>query len=268
MSEDTGKRNGISNFICEKCGASFPESVIENNFFVCPSCEKYNLFSARKRINAIVDKNSFEEFSREVVFFDPIQFPNYGEKILKAKEKSNEKEAVVCGKCRIGGIETCIFAMEPRFMMGTLGSVVGDAISEVFEYAEGKNLSVVGFTASGGARMQEGIFSLMQMAKVSAVIGRHGQKGLFFLSCVTDPTMGGATASFASLGDIIIAEPGARIGFAGRRVVEKMTENTVDDSFRTAEQLLENGFIDAIVRRNEQRKYISNILTFHIGRNS
>ena len=266
MRENAGVKNGEKDFVCDKCGEKFSEAIAENALFVCPGCGKYNAFPARKRIAAIADADSFEEFCGKDGFYDPMEFPSYDEKIRVAKEKSGEKEAVVCGKCRIGGTETCIFAMEPRFMMGSMGSAVGEGITRVFEYAEENGLPVVGFTASGGARMQEGIYSLMQMAKVSAAIGRHGQRGLFFLSCLTDPTMGGATASFASLGDVIIAEPKARIGFAGKRVVEQMTESAVDDSFRSAEQLLRNGFVDAVVKRSEQKKFISDMLKFHTVR--
>ncbi len=261
--EKTTATNGAKCFACEKCGEKFSEITAENNLFVCPNCGKINAFPARKRINFIADEGSFVELYGEEFFFDPLDFPNYKEKIRVAKSKSNENEAVICGKCKIGGTETCVFAMESRFMMGSMGSAVGEKLAKLFEYAVNNNLSVVGFTVSGGARMQEGIYSLMQMAKVSAAIGRHGEKGLFYLSCLTDPTLGGATASFASLGDVIIAEPEAVVGFAGKRVVEQMTNETVDDGFRRADRVKEEGFLDAVVEREEQKDFIARMLKFH-----
>lgn len=216
--------------------------------------------SARERIVYLSDENAFSEIFSEILPSDPLGIEGYEEKIEKEKAKSGENEAVIVGITSIKGEKTCVFSFEPSFMMGSMGKVVGEKIGKIFEYAASNDLPVVGITASGGARMQEGILSLMQMAKTAAAVKKHSDKGLFFLSILTDPTMGGATASFAMLGDVIIAEPESRIGFAGRRVVERMSKSVLSDDFQTAEFQLKNGFIDDIVPYEEQREYVAFML--------
>lgn len=205
---------------CEKCKEELKESELAAGAFVCPLCGKYNRMPARVRIESLVDEGSFEEMWENVVGGDPIGFPDYPAKCESSREKSGESEGVLCGRAKIGGHRTCLFVMESKFMMGSMGTVVGDRITALFEYATREKLPVVGYTVSGGARMQEGMLSLMQMEKTSAAIRRHNDAGLFYLVSATDPTTGGVTASFAMLGDVIISEPGAQIGFAGKRVVE------------------------------------------------
>lgn len=216
--------------------------------------------SARERIVYLSDENAFSEIFSEILPSNPLGIDGYEEKIEKEKAKSGESEAVIVGITSIKGEKTCVFSFESSFMMGSMGKVVGEKIGKIFEYAESNDLPVVGITASGGARMQEGILSLMQMAKTAASVKKHSDKGLFFLSILTDPTMGGATASFAMLGDVIIAEPESRIGFAGRRVVERMSKSVLSDDFQTAEFQLKNGFIDDIVPYEEQREYVAFML--------
>jgi acetyl-CoA carboxylase carboxyl transferase subunit beta len=248
---------------CEKCKEQIEESKLAEHDFICPLCGKYNRMPARVRIEYITDSDSFRELFTEEKFIDPIGFPDYKEKYESAKARSGENEGVVCGTAKIGKIETCIFVMESKFMMGSMGTVVGDKISALFEYAIAHKLPVIGYTVSGGARMQEGILSLMQMAKVSASAKKHNDAGLLYLVCATDPTMGGITASYAMLGDIIIAEPEAQIGFAGKRVVEQVTGEVLPDYFQSAEFQLQNGFLDGIVPREQHKAYLKNILALH-----
>lgn len=248
---------------CEKCKETLVQGALARNYFVCPKCGKYNKIPARIRIELITDDGSFKEQWGDITSGDPLDFPTYAEKAKKARETSGEKEGVICGTARIGGQECCIFVMEPRFMMASMGTIVGDKLAATFEYATEHNLPVVGYAASGGARMQEGILSLMQMAKVSGAIKLHNDAGLFYMVCLTDPTTGGVTASFAMLGDVIVGEPGALIGFAGKRVIEQVTGETLPEGFQSAEFQLENGFLDGIVRRNDQRDYIAAMLKLH-----
>lgn len=250
---------------CEKCKEELKESELAAGSFVCPLCGKYNRMPARVRIESLVDEGSFEEMWENVVGGDPIGFPDYPAKCESSREKSGESEGVLCGRAKIGGHRTCLFVMESKFMMGSMGTVVGDRITALFEYATREKLPVVGYTVSGGARMQEGMLSLMQMEKTSAAIRRHNDAGLFYLVSATDPTTGGVTASFAMLGDVIISEPGAQIGFAGKRVVEQVTGEKLPENFQSAEFQLENGFLDAIVPRGEQRAFVRRMLEFHEG---
>ena len=231
--------------------------------YVCPKCGKYNKQPARERIQMIADEDSFEEMWKDVVSHDPLDFPEYKDKYKKAQQKSGEKEGVICGVAKIGGISCCIFVMEPQFMMASMGTVVGDRITALFEHALAHRLPVIGFAASGGARMQEGMLSLIQMAKVSGAIKKHSDAGLLYLVCLTNPTTGGVTASFAMLGDINIAEPEALIGFAGKRVIEQVTKEKLPDDFQSAEFQLKHGFIDQIVARRAQREYLTEILKLH-----
>ena len=214
----------------------------------------------------ITDKDSFHELYWEMKAENPLSFPGYQEKVETVRMASGEKEAVVCGTARIGKKKCCLFAMEPYFMMGSMGSVVGEKITSLFEYAVEHRLPVIGFTVSGGARMQEGLLSLMQMAKTSAAVKRHSDAGLLYVVVLTDPTTGGVTASFAMEADIILAEPGATVGFAGARVIEQTTRKSLPDGFQTSEFMQEHGFIDSIVARSNQRRYLAEILKMHNGR--
>lgn len=219
--------------------------------------------NARERISSILDEDTFIEFDPNLKSSDPLLFPDYNEKLTIAAEKSNENDAVVTGEGKINGKSTIICVMDSNFMMGSMGSVVGEKITRAIEMAISKKLSIIIFTASGGARMQEGILSLMQMAKTSAALGKLDDNGLLYISVLTDPTTGGVTASFAMLGDIIIAEPGALIGFAGSRVIEQTIRQKLPDGFQRAEFLLEKGFIDKIVKREDMKITLSKILTMH-----
>ena len=248
---------------CPNCHRSWPVSAVWENYNTCPGCGYHYRTGARQRISFTVDEGSFEEMFSDIVSSDPLKFPGYTKKLSVVRAASNEKEAVICGTAAIGGQKCCLFVMEPQFMMGSMGAAVGERIVRLFEYAIEQELPVVGFTVSGGARMQEGLFSLMQMAKTSGAVLRHGEKGLLYLPVLTGPTTGGVTASFGMEGDIILAEPGATIGFAGARVVEQTTRKPLPKGFQTAESMLEHGFVDAIVPRNRQRKVIAQLLRFH-----
>lgn len=219
--------------------------------------------SARERINELIDKNTFIEYDVDLRADNPLNFPEYNEKINCAAQKSGENDAVITGEGKIFGESCVICVMEPNFMMGSMGSVVGEKITRAIENAISKRLPVIIFSASGGARMQEGILSLMQMAKTSAALGRLTEEGLLYISVLTDPTTGGVTASFAMLGDIIIAEPGALIGFAGPRVIEQTIRQKLPDGFQRAEFLLDKGFIDKIVHRKDMKTTLSQILNIH-----
>ena len=250
---------------CIKCKAELDCEELEKHFYVCPKCFKYNRIPPRARIALTVDGGSFTELFGGVTSSDPIGFPDYKGKLDAAKNKSGECEGVLCGTAEILGHKACVFVMNTEFMMGSMGTVVGDKIAALFEYAKKHGLPVVGYTASGGARMQEGVLSLMQMTKVSLAVKKHSDAGLFYLCCLTDPTTGGVTASFAMLADIIIAEPSALVGFAGRRVIEQTGEKLPDD-FQSAEFQKKSGFVDAIVKRDGQRKFIGDMLSLHSGK--
>ena len=247
---------------CPNCHKETPISELASNLNVC-TCGYHFRMNSRQRISYLVDKGSFEELFADVDYSNPIDFPGYNEKIESAKSLSKEKEGVVCGRAKVGGEECCIFAMEPSFMMGSMGTAVGEKITSLFEYATEHKMSVVGFTVSGGARMQEGLFSLLQMAKTSGAVKRHSDAGLFYLTVLTDPTTGGVTASFAMEGDIIIAEPSATVGFAGARVIEQTTKKALPKGFQTSEFLMKHGFVDAIVSRPKQRTVIRHLLKIH-----
>lgn len=219
--------------------------------------------NSSERIKLISDENSFELMFDNIRTLNPLNFDGYEEKISALKEKTNLTEAVTTGVCEVEGTKTCIAVMDSEFLMGSMGSVVGERLSMLFEYATVNLLPVIVFCASGGARMHEGIFSLMQMAKVSAAVLKHSQAGLVYISVLTDPTTGGVTASFAMLGDIIIAEPNALIGFAGRRVIESTISEKLPNNFQSSEFLLEHGFVDIICKRSDLRETISKILKIH-----
>lgn len=248
---------------CPKCKKSIYRQELKNSYGICIHCGYNYPLSARARISLVVDKNSFEEFDGDLESANPLVFDGYEEKIKKYQEKTEQKEAVVTGKAKIEGQEVIIAIMDSSFMMGSMGSVVGEKVTRATEMATANKLPLIIFTASGGARMQEGIFSLMQMAKTSAALARHDANGLLYISVLTDPTTGGVTASFATLGDIILAEPGALVGFAGPRVIEQTLREKLPEGFQRAEFLLETGQIDAIVERKELRKTLGQLLKFH-----
>ncbi len=251
---------------CPKCKKTLIKSDIPDNFSVCQYCGHNFRMNARQRINMIADKGSFEEMNADMISPNPLNFPGYEKKIENALLDSSEKEAVVCGKCRVDGYETYLFVMESSFMMGSMGTVVGEKITALFEKATEENLPVIGYTVSGGARMQEGILSLMQMAKVSGAVKRHSDSGNLYVVVLTDPTTGGVSASFAMEGDIILAEPGALICFAGPRVIEQTIRQKLPAGFQRAEFLLEKGFVDEIVPRKKQKSYLSRLLRLHTRR--
>ncbi len=247
---------------CPECKRETPLSDLWENLSVC-SCGYHFRMNARQRIAYITDE--FCEIMGDMKSENKLDFPSYDKKLELAKATSRENEGVVCGSAKIGEEETMMFVMEPDFMMGSMGTVVGEKITKVFEIACEKNLPVIGFTVSGGARMQEGILSLMQMAKTSAAVRKHSDIGGLFIVMLTDPTTGGVTASFAMEGDIIIAEPAATVGFAGRRVIEQTIRKKLPTEFQKAEFLLEHGFCDKILPRIKHKKYLTKILQMHKG---
>ena len=249
---------------CPNCHKSIPLSRLWAQNLVC-ACGHHFRMKARQRLSLICDRGSFVELFRGVKAGNPLDFPGYSEKIETARTGSGEEEAVICGTAALEGQNCCLFAMEPYFMMGSMGSAVGEKITRLFEYATDHRLPVIGFTVSGGARMQEGLLSLMQMAKTSAAVKRHSDAGLLYVAVLTDPTTGGITASFAMEADIILAEPGATVGFAGARVIEQTTRKSLPKGFQTAEFVLEHGFVDRIVPRAGQRQLLSELLRLHNG---
>ncbi|MDR1217042.1 MAG: acetyl-CoA carboxylase carboxyl transferase subunit beta [Oscillospiraceae bacterium] len=250
---------------CPECGHDNPVSELWDNLYVCRCGYNFRM-TARQRIAFMTDENSFEELFGDVGSADFLGFPGYSDKLESMKKSTRESEAVVCGQAEIGGSACGVFVMEPYFMMGSMGSAVGERITRLFEHAAERSLPVVGCTVSGGARMQEGILSLMQMAKTCGAVKRHGEGGNLYLTVLTNPTTGGVTASFAMSGDIIIAEPGATVGFAGARLVEQTVRKKLPPGFQKAEELMEHGFADMIVRRSRQRQVISRLLEMHAGR--
>lgn len=249
---------------CPNCRKEIPLSRLWDNGLVC-SCGHHFRMKGRQRINLITDRGSFKELFSGLTSGNPLEFPGYEHKLETVQAASREEEAVICGTASIGGQECCIFVMEPYFMMGSMGSIVGEKITRTFEYALEHGMPVIGWTVSGGARMQEGLLSLMQMTKTSAAVKRHSDAGLLYIAVLTDPTTGGVTASFAMEADIILAEPGATVGFAGARVIEQTTRKTLPKRFQTAEFVLEHGFIDKISDRRRQRKLLAELLKMHGG---
>ncbi len=246
---------------CKKCGSEASYRELKKNHMICKNCGAYFRMNAHDRVDLVCDK--FSELDADMQSENIIDFPNYDEKLAAARKKSHDKDAVVYGIGVIGGSEAVVFAMNSEFMMGSMGTVVGEKITRAFELALEKGLPVVGFTTSGGARMQEGIFSLMQMAKISGAVKRHSDAGLLYITVLTDPTTGGVTASFAMQGDVIIAEPNALVGFAGARVIEQTTGSKLPEGFQRSEFLLEHGFIDIIEERERLKDTVSNILKIH-----
>jgi len=238
----------------------------EGRLMVCPECGYHFPLGAWERISLITDEDSFVEFDAGVSSTDPLKFPGYDAKLIQSQELSGLNEAVVTGRASIKGVETVLGVMDSRFMMGSMGSVVGEKIARAFEAARKCRLPVVMFTASGGARMQEGMLSLLQMAKTSAAVKRFSNEGLLYISVLTHPTTRGVTASFATLADIIIAEPGATVGFAGARVIEQTIRQKLPSGFQKSEFLLEHGMVDLVVPRSELKDILHRLLKLHQGR--
>ena len=250
---------------CPECHRQIPLSQLWANCNCCRDCGYHFRMNARQRIHCFTDADSFKEFDPELQSEDFLAFPGYKKKLELTETVSGEKEAVTCGTALVRGLECCLFVMDPYFMMGSMGTAVGEKITRLFEYATRHRLPVVGFTVSGGARMQEGLLSLMQMAKTSGAVQRHSDAGLLYITVLTNPTTGGVTASFAMEGDIILAEPKATVGFAGARVIEQTTRKKLPQGFQTSEFMLEHGFVDAIAPRDKQRQIISTMLKVHSG---
>lgn len=261
--EDYFKESNIPDDIfhlCTNCKSNILTESLKSSNFVCPTCGYHHKLRAGKRIKLICD--SFEEINGDFITSNNLNFPGYRDKIVSSIEKTRLKEAVITGIGKIKNISCAIAVMESEFIMGSMGSVVGEKITQLIEVATAKELPLLIFSASGGARMQEGIISLMQMAKTSAAIKKYKEKGLY-ISVLTNPTTGGVSASFAYLGDITISEPKSLIGFAGKRVIENTIKESLPDSFQTAEFQLEHGFLDMIVERKELKDTIYNILKLH-----
>lgn len=248
---------------CENCKEILYKEEVHENLSVCPNCGKHFRLSSRRRIRQIADEGTFEEIGKEITTKDPLQFEGYLKKVEILKEKTKLEEAVTCGRCKIIGEEAILAVMDGNFLMGSMGSGVGERITLAIEQAIAEKLPFIIFCVSGGARMQEGMVSLMQMAKTTAAVRKLQEAGLLYISVLTDPTTGGVTASFASLGDIILAEPDALIGFAGPRVIEQTIGEKLPEGFQKSEFLLEHGFIDKIVERKDMRKILAELIQLH-----
>lgn len=251
---------------CYNCDTQLLKKELEHNLMVCPHCDYHFRINARQRIEQLADEGTFEEMFSNITAADPLEFTDtesYKERQRKAKEKNNINEAVVTGLCEIDGEKTALAVMDFEYMGGSMGSAVGEKVTRIIETALDKKLPVIAVTASGGARMQESALSLMQMAKTSCAVAKMNEQKLLYITVLTEPTFGGVTASFGTLGDIIIAEQGARIGFAGRRVIEQTIRQKLPADFQTAEYLLKYGQIDNIAKRSELKAMLANILKIH-----
>jgi acetyl-CoA carboxylase carboxyl transferase subunit beta len=250
---------------CKRCGEMTFTKELEKNLKICPKCDYHFPLSATERLAMTFDEGRYFEYDQGMTTVDPLEFPDYTEKIKREHQKSGMNEAVITAEGTIGGYPVIIGAMDSTYFMGSMGSVVGEKITRAIETAQAKKYPVIIFTASGGARMQEGIFSLMQMAKTSAVLARFSEAGGLYVAVNTYPTTGGVTASFSMLGDLNIAEPGALIGFAGRRIIEQTIRQKLPDDFQTAEFLLKHGMLDMVVNRKAMRQSLATIFELHGG---
>lgn len=250
---------------CKGCSAVLYNKDLDKNLKVCPTCGYHNQLSSLERLYLTVDSGSFQELDEKMVSADPLGFPEYVQKVAKSRDKTKMNDAVITGTAKIEGQECCIAIMEFQFMGGSMGIVVGEKMTRAIETAIRKKVGMIIVSASGGARMQEGIFSLMQMAKISAALARLGEAGLPYLSVLTDATTGGVAASFAMLGDVNIAEPAAMIGFAGPRVIEQTIRQKLPKGFQRSEFLLDHGFVDVIVSRHEMKKSLGKYLKFFMA---
>ena len=248
---------------CPACSKAAPRRELVANRYVCPLCGYHYPVGAYYRLSLVLDKGTFRELDEELISNDPLSFPGYGEKLDSARRRTGMNEGVVTAAGRMGGQRVAVGAIDSRFLMGSMSAALGEKVTRLVEYAEKYKLPLILFSASGGARMQEGILSLMQMAKTAAALERFSQKGGLYISVFTHPTTGGVTASFASLGDILLAEPGALIGFAGPRVIEQTIGEKLPEGFQRAEYLLEHGFLDAIVPRPRLRETLLHLLKLH-----
>ncbi|PTI05878.1 acetyl-CoA carboxylase, carboxyltransferase subunit beta [Staphylococcus warneri] len=248
---------------CPKCKKIMYTKELDENLNVCFNCDHHISLSAYKRIEAISDEGTFNEFDKGMTSANPLDFPEYIEKIEKDQKKTDLNEAVVTGTAKLEGIEYGVAVMDARFRMGSMGSVVGEKICRIIDYCTEHRLPFILFSASGGARMQEGIISLMQMGKTSVSLKKHSDAGLLYISYITNPTTGGVSASFASVGDINLSEPKALIGFAGRRVIEQTINEKLPEDFQTSEFLLEHGQLDKVIHRKDMRTTLANILNLH-----
>ena len=248
---------------CPACGRAVPRRELAANRYVCPLCGHHYPVGAYYRLSLVLDKGTFKEQDEALTSNDPLSFPGYGEKLAGARRRTGMNEAVVAAAGKIGGRRVAVGALDSRFFMGSMSAALGEKVARLVEYADKYKLPLILFSASGGARMQEGILSLMQMAKTAAALERFSQKGGLYISVLTHPTTGGVTASFASLGDVMLAEPGALIGFAGPRVIQQTIGEKLPEGFQRAEYLLEHGFLDAIVPRPRLRETLIQLLTLH-----
>ena len=250
---------------CEQCGEILYKEAVTNNLNICPNCGYYFTMHIERRLELIIDEGTYERFNLDIETTNPLELDDYPKKLKTLREKTGLKEAVACGTGNINGEKVVICIMDSGFLMGSMGVVVGEKITYSIEQAIKQKLPLVIFSVSGGARMQEGIISLMQMAKTTSALTKLDEAGLLYISVLTNPTYGGVTASFASLGDIILAEPKAMIGFAGQRVIEQTIGESLPEGFQTAEFLLEHGFIDKIVERKDLKDTIYKLIKFHKG---
>lgn len=250
---------------CPKCKKIMYTKELKKNLMVCLNCDHHHQMNAYERIESLMEENSFVEYDQNMISENPLKFPGYIEKLESDKKKTGLNEAVVTGEGRIAGFQVIMAVMDSRFRMGSMGSVAGEKITRAIEKANEKHVPFIIFTASGGARMQESILSLMQMAKTSAALKRLSENGGLFISVMTHPTTGGVSASFASLGDYNFAEPKALIGFAGRRIIEQTIREELPDDFQTAEFLLKHGQLDKVIHRHEMKEVLTNVLDIHLG---
>ena len=248
---------------CPRCGQDSSHQAVSRNLYLCPHCGHHCPVGAYYRLGITLDHGSFRELYPKIAAQDPLSFPGYREKLAEARQKTGLSEAAVSAVGTIDGRRCVVGVLDSRFLLGSMSAAVGEKLTLTIEYAEKNRLPLILFSASGGARMQEGILSLMQMAKTSAALGRFDKRGLLYISVLTDPTTGGVTASFASLGDVILAEPGALIGFAGPRVIQQTIGETLPEGFQRAEFQMEHGFVDAVVPRPRMRETLSQLLRLH-----
>lgn len=248
---------------CEKCKEILYKEDVRNNLSICPNCGHYFRMHIGRRLNLIADNGTYQRFDLNIETSNPLEIEDYPKKLKALREKTGLEEAVSAGTCEINGEKVVICVMDSGFLMGSMGAVVGEKITYSIEKAIELKVPLIIFTVSGGARMQEGIISLMQMAKTSAALTKLDKAGLLYISVLTDPTYGGVTASFASLADITLAEPGSMIGFAGQRVIEQTIGEKLPEGFQTAEFLLEHGFIDKIVERKDLKDTLYKLIKFN-----
>ncbi|MDC3415752.1 acetyl-CoA carboxylase, carboxyltransferase subunit beta [Aquibacillus salsiterrae] len=251
---------------CEGCQKIYYRKEMNKNLQVCPNCDHHHQFSAEERITSLFDEGSFSEWDKDIISANPLGFPDYEDKLEKDRKKTNLNDAVVTGKGTINGFEVAVAIMDARFRMGSMGSVVGEKITRAIENARTASIPFIIFTASGGARMQEGVLSLMQMSKTSVAIDRFQSSGGLMISIMTNPTTGGVSASFASVGDYNFAEPGALIGFAGRRIIEQTIREKLPEDFQTAEFQLKHGQLDKVIPRHQMKETLTTILDIHSSR--